>query len=126
MTTAQIRNISIGAGAALLLTFLFVQQRPVDPRQHDRFLGDLQRMKQLDAEINRDLLSSRYELLSSYDPFVQKLEEMRKAGASLQLIPPFIGGRKREQIEQLLERESEVLSEKTRLVESFKSEKRGS
>jgi len=43
------------AGAALLLTFLFIQQRPVDPLRHDRFMRDLQRMKQLDAEINRDL-----------------------------------------------------------------------
>jgi signal transduction histidine kinase/DNA-binding response OmpR family regulator len=117
----QIRNFSIGAGAALLLTFLFIRQMPVDPRQHDRFMSDLQRMKQLDAEINRDLLSSRYELLSSYDPFVQKLEEMRKLGAGLRLIPSFIRGLKRERIERYLKQESEVLSEKGRLVEAFKS-----
>src|SRR5580658_8882718 len=113
--------MSIGAGAALLLTFLFVQQMPVDPRQHDRFLSDLQRMKQLDAEINRDLLSSRYELLSSYDPFVQKLEEMRKLGTGLRLIPSFIRGRKKERIERYLKQESELLAEKGRLVEAFKS-----
>jgi signal transduction histidine kinase/DNA-binding response OmpR family regulator len=114
--------MSMGAGAALLLTFLFVQQRPVDTGQHDRYLSDLLLMRELDAEINRDLLSSRYGLLSSYDPFVQKLEETRKARADLQHIPPFISGRKRNQIEQLLKRESEVLSEKARLVETFKSE----
>src|SRR5580658_5230094 len=94
---------------------------PVDPRQHDRFLSDLQRMKQLDAEINRDLLNSRYELLSSYDPFVQKLEEMRRAGADLQPVPAFIAGSRRQEIEQLLQRETEALSEKARLVETFKS-----
>ena len=48
----------MGVGAALLLTFLFVQQMPVDRRQHDRFMRDLQFTKQLDAEIKRDLLSS--------------------------------------------------------------------
>src|SRR5258706_4988323 len=122
VTTEHIRNVSVGAGAALLLTFLFIQQRPVDPLRHDRFMRDLQRMKQVDAEINRDLLSSRYELLSSYDPFVQKLEEMRKTGAGLRRAPPFISGRNREQIEQLLKRQSEVLSQKARLVEAFKSE----
>lgn len=105
-----------------MLTFLFIQQRPVDSRQHDRFMRDLQLMKQLDAEINRDLLNSRYELLSSYDPFVQKLEEMETAGIGVQRIPSFIGGRKREEIERLLGRESELLSETTRLVETFKSE----
>ena len=103
----------------MLLTFLFVQQMPVDRRQHDRFMRDLQRIKQLDAEVNRDLINSRYEILGSYDPFVQELEEMRQARAGLRLIPSFIRGRN---IEQLLERESEVLSEEARLVEAFKSE----
>ena len=73
------KNLSIGAGAAVLLTFLFVQQMPIDIRQHDRFLNDLLVIRQLDAEINRDLFNSRYELLNSYDPFVQKLADMRKA-----------------------------------------------
>ena len=47
---------------------------------------------------------------------------MRHARAGLQLIPSFIAGRKRAQIEQLIQRESEVLSEQARLVEAFKSE----
>jgi signal transduction histidine kinase/CheY-like chemotaxis protein len=122
MTAAQIRNISMGVESGLLLTFLFVQQMPVDRRQHDRFLRDLQRMKQLDAEVNRDLLRSRYEFLRSYDPLVQKLEEMRQARAGLELIPSFIAGRKRARIERLFRSESELLSEKARLVETFKSE----
>jgi len=105
----------------LLLTFLFVEQRPVDSRQHDRFTHDLQLMKQLDAEINRDLLNSRFELLSSYDPFVQKLDQMLAVDADLQIIPSFVGGDKRKQIEQLLKQESDLLSEKVRLVETFKS-----
>jgi signal transduction histidine kinase/CheY-like chemotaxis protein len=119
--TASLRNIWIGAGAVLLLTFLFVEQRPVDSRQHDRFTHDLQLMKQLDAEINRDLLNSRFELLSSYDPFVQKLDQMLAVDADLQIIPSFVGGDKRKQIEQLLKQESDLLSEKVRLVETFKS-----
>jgi signal transduction histidine kinase/DNA-binding response OmpR family regulator len=95
---------------------------PVDIRQHDRFLNDLLVIRQLDGEINQDLTNSRYELLNSYDPFVLKLGEMRKAEADLQLVPLFVKGRKREQIGELLKRESEVLTEKRRLVESFKSD----
>jgi signal transduction histidine kinase/DNA-binding response OmpR family regulator len=112
----------MGAAAVLLLTLLFVQQRPVNPEQHDRFLRDLLLMKQLDAEINRDLLNARYQLISSYDPFVRELEEMRAATAELQSIPSFVRGRQREQIEQLISQESELLEEKRRLVENFKSE----
>ena len=122
MSAATIRNTSMGAAAVLLLTLLFVQQRPVNPQQHDRFLRDLLLIKQLDAEINRDLLNSRYELISSYDPFVRELEEMHAARADLQHIPSFIGGRQREQIEQLLSQESELLEEKRGLIEHFKSE----
>jgi signal transduction histidine kinase/DNA-binding response OmpR family regulator len=122
MIGTRMRSISMGVGSVVLLTFLFVQQMPVDRRPPDRFIRDLQRLRQLDAEVNRDLLNSRYELFPSYDPFVQKLEEMRQARAGLQLIPSFIAGRKRAQIEQLLKRESEVLTEKARLVEAFKSE----
>jgi signal transduction histidine kinase/DNA-binding response OmpR family regulator len=122
MTTAQLKNASMATGAALLLTFLFIQQMPIDIRQHDRFLNDLLVIRQLDAEINRDLFRSQYGLLNSYDPFVHKLDEMRKARADLQLIPLFVKGRKKKEIEQLLERESKVLSEKARLVETFKSE----
>jgi signal transduction histidine kinase/CheY-like chemotaxis protein len=122
MTAAQLRNLSAGAGAALLLTFLFAQQMPTDIGQHDRFLNDLLVIRQLDAEINGDLFRAQYELLNSYDPFVHKLAEMRRAQADLQLIPVFVKGRERKEIEQLLADESKLVSEKARLLETFKSE----
>ena len=115
MTKGQMRSTSIGIGVVLLLTCLFVQQQPVNPQEHDRFMRDLLLINQLDAETNRDLLNSRYELLSSYDPFVQRLEEMQAAEADLQHIPSFVGGHKRIDIEQLVNRESELLLEKGRL-----------
>jgi signal transduction histidine kinase/DNA-binding response OmpR family regulator len=120
--TGQIKFASLGVGSALLLTFLFVQQLPVDSQQHDRFVRNLQLMKQLDAEINRDLLNSRYGLLNSYDSFVQQLDEMQRIGRSLQGIPSFVAGPKRERIRALLARQSYLVSEKRRLIEKFKSE----
>jgi hypothetical protein len=118
----RFKNGLIGAGGLLLLTFLFVQRRPVDSAREDRIRRDWRRMKQLDAEINFDLLGSRYDLLRSYDPFVQKLDEIRAAQADLEQIPSFIRGRRKTQLEQLLNRGSAILSEKARLVETFKSE----
>ena len=70
---AQKRSLLLGAGAASLLTFLFVQQKPIDSEQHDRVMLALRLLERLDAEVNADLLGSRYDLLRSYDPFVQKL-----------------------------------------------------
>jgi len=43
MNKKQIGNIAIGG--AVLLTFLFLQQPPVDAGQHDRFTGDLEVIK---------------------------------------------------------------------------------
>ncbi len=122
MSRALIRNVSIAMGAALLLTFLFLQQQGVDARQHEGFASDLQLIRLVDAEINRDLLNSRYELLQSYDPFVRRLEDLRQAGARLQVIPSFITNRPREQIQLLLKHESKLLTEKAGLVEHFKSQ----
>jgi DAHL domain len=95
MNVAPLRNVAVAAGAALLLTFLFIQQRPVDPQEHHRFMHGLNQLKQLDTEVNRDLLNSRFDLLASYDPFVQKLDEMREVETDLQRVPPFVHGDKR-------------------------------
>jgi signal transduction histidine kinase len=122
VSAATLRNATLGAGAALLLTFLFVQQRPVDPRQHHRFMHDLNLMTQLDTEISRDLLNSRFELLASYDPFVHRLEKMRGVEADLQHVPSFASENARKQIEKLVGQESELLTEKGRLLETFKSQ----
>jgi two-component system, sensor histidine kinase and response regulator len=122
MTGEQKRSISIIAGAVSLLTFLFVQQRPPDSGQHDQVMQDFRSLERLDAEIDADLLSSRYDLLRSYDPFVEKIEEMRVAGADLQRVRNLMSRAGREQMVPLLARESDVLSQKAQLVERFKSD----
>ena len=122
MTGEQKRNILLVSGAVALLTFLFVQQKPVDSEQRDRVRLDFQLLERLDAEVNADLLGSRYDLLRSYDPFVKKLKEIREAAAGLESIPGLMSRRNRAQSVGLLARESEVLSEKAQLVERFKSD----
>jgi hypothetical protein len=62
--------------------------------------------------INRDVLNSRFDLLASYDPFVQKIQEMQGVENDLQQIPPFVRGDKQKQIHELLKQESELRSEK--------------
>jgi signal transduction histidine kinase/CheY-like chemotaxis protein len=79
-------------------------------------------MTQLDTEISRDLLNSRFELLASYDPFVHSMEEMQGIETDLQRVPSFASGNVRKQIVKLVKQESELLSEKSRLLETFKSE----
>ena len=122
MTREQKRSILLVAGAVSLLTFLFVEQRPPDSEQHDRVMLDFQLLARLDAEVNADLLASRYDLLRSYDPVVKKLNEIQEAAAGLQSIPGLMSRRNRGQSVRLLARESEVLSQQAQLVERFKSD----
>jgi signal transduction histidine kinase/FixJ family two-component response regulator len=122
MNSKQAVNIAIGAVAALLLTFLFLRQRPVDSKEHDRFTGNLRLIKELDAQINRDVLKSRYGLLGSYDPFVQNLKGMQRAIDDLQKVPSFPGETSKSNIEGLLAKQASLVSRKKRLVENFKSE----
>ena len=122
MTGTKKQNVLAVAGAVSLLTFLFVQQKPVDSGRHNQVMREFQLMERLDAEINADLLSSRYDLLRSYDPFVKKLDELRQADARLQLIPALMSRRGRERMAPLLARESGVISEKAQRVERFKSQ----
>jgi signal transduction histidine kinase/AmiR/NasT family two-component response regulator len=121
MNRRQAVNVGIGAGAALLLTFLFLRQRPVDSREHDRFTNNLRLIKELDAQINRDVLKSRYGVLSSYDPFVKNLERMQQAIDDLQKVPCFPGESHGNDIDRLLTKQASLFSQKKRLVENFKS-----
>jgi signal transduction histidine kinase/CheY-like chemotaxis protein len=122
MIWRQKRNLISGIGVAALLTFLFWQQRPVETAQHDRFITNLQRVKQLDTEVGREVLRARFGLLGSYDPFVQKTKEIRKVQADLKDIPSFVSARERADIRRLLDLQGQSLEEKARLVEDFKSQ----
>jgi signal transduction histidine kinase/CheY-like chemotaxis protein len=122
MTTPQARNVALGVGVIVVLTFLFVQQRSPDPVRHEQFMADLQHMKLWDAQIDGDLLRSRDELLRSYDPFVQTLAQMRQAVDGLQQIPAFIRGPDKEKIQRLVDGESKLVSRKAALLEKFKSQ----
>jgi signal transduction histidine kinase/CheY-like chemotaxis protein len=115
-------NLLAGIAAAALLTFLFWQQRPVDSVQHDRFIVNLQLAKALNAEVGRDVLRSRYDLLGSYDPFVQKTREMQRVQTELRNIPSFVNARDRKDINRVLDAREELLEEKFRMVELFKSQ----
>ncbi len=122
MKVVQPRNLIAAIAAMLLLTLLFVRQQPISPREHNEFVRHLHLTKQLDAEVNRDLLNARYDLLSSYDPFTQNLGELERVRVSLQAIPSFVTGEHRKTLEQLLKVESGLVAKKIHLVEVFKSD----
>src|SRR5437868_1728643 len=65
----------VGIVAALSggLVFLFAESRSVDVEKKTRIEGELQQLKQLDAEWNVDVLKSRMEINKNYDPLTSPL-----------------------------------------------------
>ncbi|MCZ6675757.1 MAG: hypothetical protein O7E52_00755, partial [Candidatus Poribacteria bacterium] len=122
MTWSRLRNLLIALGAVLLLTFLFVKTRAVNFEAHNRFIGDLRRLKELDATLNQDLLKSRYAKLTDYDPLVAGLAELKRLQTRLKKIPIFIARKGQIEINRRLDAHAVLLTQKADLLERFKSQ----
>jgi signal transduction histidine kinase/CheY-like chemotaxis protein/PAS domain-containing protein len=120
MIIRRLRNAAIAVGVVLLFVFLLAKTQGTDYAGHDRFNADLSRLKQLDATINQDVLKSRYDLLSNYDPFVSEIAEARELRGDLNRLALGPGPGKTE-ITRALQSYSEVLDAREGLLEKFKS-----
>ncbi|HKV42681.1 MAG TPA: DAHL domain-containing protein [Blastocatellia bacterium] len=114
-------NGVIVAGSVLLLGFLLVKTQATDTAAHDQINADLRRLKELDATINQDLLASRYDLLTYYDPFVAEVGEVKSLEADLRKLASSSKYGKGE-INQSLDSYTQVFARKEILIERFKSE----
>jgi len=121
MIFVYLRNIGIGAGLAILLVFLFLKTRAIDYSSYDRFNSDLRRLKELDATINQDILKSRYNLLTYYDPFVSEITESRQLQNSLNRLILSTNLSSKPEVTDSLAAYSEILTRKEELLERFKS-----
>ena len=63
--------------ALLLLSWLYSQSTAIDAENHLTFVSALRGIKQLDANLNQDVLRTRYNLLTHYDLFVRNLDQLR-------------------------------------------------
>ncbi|MCZ6678143.1 MAG: ATP-binding protein [Candidatus Poribacteria bacterium] len=121
MMLSRLPNLAIALGAVLLLTFLFVKTRAIDFEVHNQFIGDVRRLKALDATLNQDVLKSRYGQLTHYDPLVTALAELKRLQNHLQDIPPFIDKAGQIDIQRRLDDHAALLMQKEGLLERFKS-----
>ena len=121
MILSRLPNLAIALGAVLLLTFLFVKTRAIDFEVHNQFIGDVRRLKALDATLNQDVLKSRYGQLTHYDPLVTALAELKRLQNHLQDIPPFIDKAGQIDIQRRLDDHAALLAQKESLLERFKS-----
>ncbi|HEY6332686.1 MAG TPA: DAHL domain-containing protein, partial [Blastocatellia bacterium] len=114
------RNCRIAVAVISLLIFLLVKTQGADHDAHHQFNVSLLRLKELDATINQDLLKSRYEMLSSYDPFVNDINEVAKSRADLKTVA-LASRYGHDQVSKSIEDYEDVLDKKGLLLEKFKS-----
>jgi PAS domain S-box-containing protein len=104
-----------------LLIFLITKSRSIDFNQHERYQSAIFQHLAKDAMLNRDILYSRYELVTSYDSLVLYINELQEIQTELNQIPTFISKIGQAQLKTILEIREQELIEKALLLEVFKS-----
>ena len=78
--------------AALLLLMMFVESRPIDPRDHNQVLGGIAAIGRYDAELGETVLKQHFHLLNNFDALTAvssrlqgQLRELKQGEALLAL-----------------------------------------
>jgi signal transduction histidine kinase/CheY-like chemotaxis protein len=112
---------SVLLALGLALTYVFLRTRTVNVEKHNQIVEALRRIKQLDAELDRDVLQARFHLLATYDPLVTTLDGLRGVERSLRTGPTAVAGKGHPAIDGALDAYGRAVAEKEALVEEFKS-----
>ena len=72
----SLRLILLLAAAIGVLSWLYSKSTAVEPEKHLAFVSGMRSIKQMDANLNQDVLRARYNLLVHYDPFVSTLNQL--------------------------------------------------
>src|SRR5450432_421760 len=103
MKFSRWQNICLGSAAILVLTFLFMKTQAIDIGEHDRFSTRLHQLKEVDAILNQDILRSRFGLITSYDPIIAEVSELKTISSQLKIVPAFVDPKGKAEIEQHLQ-----------------------
>ncbi len=111
----------VSTGVVLLLIALWVKSQAIDFNEHNRYMGDLRRIQELDARISQNVLQARDGLLTYYDPIVNELAEVKKLQTELKQTPTFVDRAGRQELSQLLPTQIKLWQEKEKLIQKFQS-----
>ena len=115
-------NLAIASGAIIFLGFLVSKTRSIDLGQHQTYSKLLIYYQRNDASLDREILIDRYELLTSYDSLVGHIDNAQEMQARLEIIPEFIDRKGRQELEDIIQANAEVLKKKETAIERFKSQ----
>ena len=116
-------SILKGAGVAaafLLLAFLGIKGKSVNVSQYQNYADLIASQVESDTEVELALLKERYTLLRNDEPVEDALAKEQAIQLELsQKIPNFVVDEDRKKLEKLIDRDAELLEEKTELVNQF-------
>jgi len=78
----QLQLISFGV-AAIILIFLFIVAKPVDPILHNALISDLRELQKRDTELGEAVLHNHYQLHHNYDGLVALMKRIETLASGL-------------------------------------------
>lgn len=120
MNKTQLLKLLNTLAAVLLLAFLVNKSLPINIEEHQQYQNTLNQQKEIDVILNQDILKSRYDLLTYYDPFIKHLSQLKNTQNSLKIIPTFINHNGSKKLTNILNKNSEIINQKEKLIERLK------
>lgn len=90
--------------------------------QYQQYRSKITLLQRQDAALELNILKSRYELFTTYDPLVSNLNKQKEIQQQLQEIPDFIDAQGKKEIRAILADRLTLLEQKESLSEWFKSQ----
>lgn len=121
MKNIILRIMLVVLGLALFF-FLLVQSTKLDFQIHSDYVSDLRQLGEIDARINQTILQLRTGTLKNYDSIVYYLKQHENTVANLAKIPQPLRVEYAKTVEMLLKKYQKIFTEKSQLIENFKTE----
>ena len=118
---AMWKPMLIVTGLLLVLTYMLIRSASPDPVQHEHTLQALHALTLHDAELHRDVLQTRADLLRNYDPLIEAVAGLYGAVHTLRAEVKLGSGEAAADVGWHLERLAVALADEETLVETFKS-----
>ena len=118
---SRVHLLLLISGVVLLLVFLLWKSQAVDNDTHGHFTEALHQLKQLDVNLNQDLLKIRNGLLANYDSITETLDKIKDIRERLTQFPSFIDRQGRSELSNLLMLHAQALTDKEDTIERLKT-----
>jgi PAS domain S-box-containing protein len=112
----------VGCGVLALLVLFFYRSQSINTLEHDRYSGDLLQLKEVDSNLNQEVLRARYGLALSFDALNSRMTEMQQLQRATLQVPAYIDRDGKVSIGEKLQLFAGEEALKEALIQQFKSQ----